>query len=379
MQKNPNLLAVSIMTFGLSILSIFVLRFGFNVPPLDNSAATVLSQIKKTTQKVFLLGGFDSTSPNFLNDVFSSTDGKNWKLISPQDYTTTTKWSPRLHFGSNTVYFNNKIWVIGGGMGSGSGDEKEVWSSVDGVNWTLMTNNGPDSINHNVVVFNNKIFILNAELDKVSYSSDGINWSVPYPAPWGYRAWASAVVFQNKIWVMGGMDNGIFKNDIWSSSDGLNWTHIDTNLSLKGIQNAPWEARGQHTSLVFNNKIWVLGGCGSNSGCPNITDIWSSPDGINWTLVLADAPWATHYVSNGTSFPDVIYDHSSFVLNGKMFIVHGESPSLSCGIQGCVSMYGYIWSSSDGINWTKVTPTGDLISPRIGLSTVVIPVSDLQK
>jgi hypothetical protein len=61
------------------------------------------------------------------------------------------------------------------------------------------------------------------------------------------------------MWVLGGFVAG----DVWSSSDGAQWTQT-TAL-------APWiaaySARWGHTSAVFNNKIWVMGGNLNN-------DVW---------------------------------------------------------------------------------------------------------
>ncbi|MES2416449.1 MAG: kelch repeat-containing protein [Patescibacteria group bacterium] len=405
MKKYPKS-SITLGVLVIILLTIILLKIVFNIPPSDNSAATVLSQtqIKTTTQKVFLLGGTnDSLTPLEFNDVYSSVDGKNWKLISPQDNLSTTKWSPRKYFGSNTVYFNNKIWVIGGVGSSNASGVSEVWSSPDGISWNLVTNTAPKACDHNVVVFNNKMWMISSTgnqtqnnwycgntplyptQSQIYYSSDGISWTATNISPWGYLDYSSAVVFQNKIWVMGGIGyNSIYsRKTIWSSPDGITWTHVDTNPTLAGIQDAPWEARDSHTSLVFNNKIWIFGGRGANGSIYNgvlNNDIWSSPDGINWTLVLSNPPWSTQYqYVGGPSFKGSLFGHSSFVLNGKMFIVHGEEPSQSCNISGCTGLYGQIWSSPDGINWTKVIPTGDSIAPRYGLSTVVVPVSDLQK
>ena len=102
-------------------------------------------------------------------------------------------------------------------------------------------------------------------------SVDGTNWtqvtaSATFPIRWGH----SSVVFDNKIWVIGGRrtssgaENRV--NDMWSSSDGTNWvetTHTD------------FSARSAHSSVVFNNKIWVIGGHGNSGG--GLPDVWSSP------------------------------------------------------------------------------------------------------
>ena len=66
-------------------------------------------------------------------------------------------------------------------------------------------------------------------------------------ASWTRRYSFPSVVFDNKIWVMGGDHN-----DVWYSSDGVNW--------VQATSSAPWSARRGHTSVVFDNKIWVIGG-----------------------------------------------------------------------------------------------------------------------
>ena len=87
----------------------------------------------------------------------------------------------------------------------------------------------------------------------------------------------ASVVFNNKMWVLGGRDESSNKNDVWSSSDGINWTQATAN--------APWTARQEYTSVVFNNKMWVLGGYDGSYK----NDVWSSSDGVNWTQATANA------------------------------------------------------------------------------------------
>ena len=56
---------------------------------------------------------------------------------------------------------------------------------------------------------------------------------------------------------MGGYINPSTKlNDIQYSSDGSNWTQATSN--------ADWSARTGTASLVFDNKIWILGGSASS-------------------------------------------------------------------------------------------------------------------
>ncbi len=47
--------------------------------------------------------------------------------------------------------------------------------------------------------------------------------------------------------------------DVWYSTNGVNWTCAN--------ESATWFPRFRHTSVVFDNKIWVLGG-------DNKKDVW---------------------------------------------------------------------------------------------------------
>lgn len=72
------------------------------------------------------------------------------------------------------------------------------------------------------------------------------------------------IVFQDRIWVIGGNSiNGSF-NDVWFSSDGEEWT-LETEHTGFG----PRSGQGM---VVFNNKIWVIGGL--SAGTP-LNDVWN--------------------------------------------------------------------------------------------------------
>jgi hypothetical protein len=51
---------------------------------------------------------------------------------------------------------------------------------------------------------------------------------------------------------------------------------------------AQWGARDGHTSVVYDGKIWVIGGWVGGAGGPQ-HDVWSSSDGVTWTQAAAAA------------------------------------------------------------------------------------------
>ena len=71
-------------------------------------------------------------------------------------------------------------------------------------------------------------------------------------AGWSARECHTSVVFDGKMWVLGGYDGEGLKKDVWYSTDGVNWTQATAN--------AGWSARATHTSVVFDGKMWVIGG-----------------------------------------------------------------------------------------------------------------------
>ena len=250
--------------------------------------------------KIWVLGGDGSS---YKNDIWYSTDGINWV-----ETTTATGWSARYYHTS--VVFDGKIWVLGGFDG---GNKNDVWYSADGINWVEATTDAAWSARygHSSVVFDDKIWVLggsitnSGEINKndVWYSTDGINWiEATTTADWSARRSPSSVVFDGKIWVLGGYDGGN-KKDVWHSADGINWVEASAN--------AAWSARYDHSSVVFDDKIWVLGGKNGD----NKKDVWYSADGINWIETTPAAAWSARRL------------HSSVVFNNKIWVLGGYDGS----------------------------------------------------
>ena len=147
----------------------------------------------------------------------------------------------------------------------------------------------------------------------------------------GARRSHSAVVFNDRMYVLGGhYDSGPNTyNDVWWSTDGVNWT--------AATYNAAWSARGGFGCVVFNNKMWVIGGYSFPNGY-GLADVWSSSDGVTWTQ-------ATSYAAFGTRV-----GMGAMVFDNKMYVVAGWDGS-SGGSNDLASVY----YSTDGATWTQAT------------------------
>ncbi|MDQ4123465.1 MAG: hypothetical protein M3209_18675 [Acidobacteriota bacterium] len=178
-------------------------------------------------EKIWLFGGWDGK--NYYNDVWNSEDGVNWRRVAEK-----TAWTPRT---AGVFVFKDRIWMIGGGVIDGEKNNnpnsgKEVWTSMDGVNWTEVKINSPYTLGGTPVVFDNKLWLIGANRNDGNFDSaffvseDGINWQA-HSAPWTPRGAVAAWVFGDRLFMTGGKysyrePNGeikfVYSNDVWTTS-----------------------------------------------------------------------------------------------------------------------------------------------------------------
>lgn len=142
-------------------------------------------------------------------------------------------------------------------------------------------------------------------------SADGIHWDrATEKAPWSPRAYQGAVVFRDKIWVLGGgnyLPNSEAHNDVWSSPDGINWT--------REVEHAPWPPRIWFSAVAYRDKLWVLGGS-SKKPHHNWGDVWYSDDGKTWTELKTPTVWQPRH------------EHSTYVFQDHLWVVTGHAAPL---------------------------------------------------
>ena len=123
------------------------------------------------------------------------------------------------------------------------------------------------------------------------------------------RDGAGAATFDGKMWLLGGWADDpaggsahVGYNDVWNTTDGLNWTRVRKNSPKNpGI----WEGRHCGGYVVFHDKMWIVGGDPLLKHYQN--EVWSSADGVSWRKD-ATAPWAPrqyHSVAALTTRPPI--------------------------------------------------------------------------
>jgi hypothetical protein len=214
---------------------------------------------------IYGLGHFEGSIEQFTlkSSIYRTTDMRNWERVAEESNL------PKRFFYHPFV-FNNKIWIIGGE--DKNTQYSDIWNSGNGINWVKQKDTLPfgKRSGSQIVLLNNKLFLLDND---VWASADALNWEkvtdeiITGEKIFGYNA----VVFDNKIWLLGCNRNGQFSSQVLVSADGKTWQG----------QNAPWTPRGGIAATVYKEKIFMTGG--KYGGTPDEPDFRYSND--VWTLV----------------------------------------------------------------------------------------------
>ena len=181
---------------------------------------------------------------------------------------------------------------------------------------------------HAALVYNDKMWVIGGHsgagyANDVWWSTDGVTWTrATANAGWTARHSHTATVHNGKMWVIGGTVGGnAYKNDVWWSTDGVTWT--------QATENAGWDPRYQHASVAYDGKLWVFGGWGTTAPLTK-NDVWWSADGATWIQATASAAWGTRNA------------HTAEVYDGKMWVIGGSGRN-------------DVWWSTNGLEWTRAT------------------------
>ena len=303
---------------------------------------TVAVQVRAPAEEmIFAMGGYAEASSfeedsrgrrrQYHSDILVSPDGNGEDWITLR---ADVPFSERAFFGE--VVHNGRIYILGGWAYDGQ-RSPEIWSSANGLTWKLEATNpdfGPDGIGGLLALSHNgSIYVIGGEGDSGGYqndvwsSADGREWMlVTDNARFAERAYFSGVVHNGTMFVFGGEyydaeeDSYIFYNDVWASTDGANWMKLSSPFGQGNCCQA---------AVSYNGNIVVMGGYYEDTGRYS-SAVWSSADGIKWDLV-----------SNGAMLGR--YGHSAAVYNSKIFVMGNRYFA-----DGSPTQRRVVESSSDG-------------------------------
>jgi len=260
--------------------------------PRDTSEGVVFAG------KMWLSNGWLGDDPPPERDLWTSTDGVAWELISTN--------TPYDSYAEMAVY-RGKIWAV----------KDSVWNSKDGVNWKRVAEKTPFGGRGygELLVHKGKMWQLGSGED-VWNTRNGDHWNcVTTNAPYGVRAATAVASFKGKLWVMGGRiertntpPEKLYKqfttfNDVWCSANGTDWIRV--------VEHAPWEARMWAIPMVYADRLWIIGGF-DNVHRANFDDVWWTKDGVEWHRLETKTKFSKRHESTV-----YVYDKCLWVVAGN--------------------------------------------------------------
>lgn len=189
-----------------------------------------------------------------------------------------------------SVVFNNHLYIV---MGQGAeGNYGDLLSTKDGVVWNRRTSL-VDTDGNTIVArhsfglckHDNKVYLIggyysgSAPIAQVYVTSDMVHWTRLKGSNLTSRSGFCTYSFNQRLWAIGGSDAASPTNNVWWSKNGISWTQEN---------NAPWAARTYATGVVYNNSIYIMGGVGA----ARYNDVWYTKDGRHWTRIEPAANWS---------------------------------------------------------------------------------------
>jgi ELWxxDGT repeat protein len=186
----------------------------------------------------------------------------------------------------------------------------------------------------------------------------------------GARFWHVMWSLNNVVYMFGGQTGG-YKNDLWKYDPATNnWTWLkgSTGSNVPGVYGtkavaAPANnpgARIQAGGCVYNNKLYLFGGEGYNSGSTRglLNDLWEyDPATNNWTWLAGDnainvfGVYGTMGVADAANKPGSRVDMNIEAINGSIYMFG----NLGYGSSGGVTLRNDLWKYDLSTNlWTFV-------------------------
>lgn len=283
-------------------------------------------QMLNFKNQLWIIGGYSGSE--YQNNVWTSNDGQNWSLK-----VKNAGFTPRRYH--QALVYNNKLWVIGGEQAPATAAMdpvvlNDVWSSEDGLHWTQESANAdfPVRYRHQSVVFDNKIWVIGGYQNKgqiigdIWSSSNGTDWQqqISSSAIFSPRMSHRVTVLGNKLFLVGGASTDYYRDgsvmgDIWTSSNGIDWSEV--------TDSADFPARIDHQLITHQDKLWLIAGHGGSAG--DLDDVWTSINGSQWQQIDVNTGFGKRM------------RHQVTALNGKLWLHEGRTS----------------WSSTDGVDWEK--------------------------
>ena len=288
------------------------------------------------------------------NNLFVVVGANGTILTSPDGI----NWTPRtsgVNYDLNSITYANGLFVA-------VGKNATILTSPDGINWTPRTS-GLQASNLSGITYGKELFVVvSSSGNYMIYSPDGLNWTVI-----NVSERAKNIIYSNNIFTKVG-SSGLIAN----SNNGISW-----NVKNKNFSNSI-------TNIVHINNLYFAFTEDSSS------ILYKSSDGINFSRSRSTT---LNNKMNDITFGDgyyVLVCNEGIIIRIADFAgadttqISGNynlySVTYGNGLFVAVGMWGRIYTSPDGLNWTlREGATKDLYNViyendrfiAVGLKTII--------
>lgn len=239
-----------------------------------------------------------------------------------------------------------------------------VWTSVDGITWSLVPNDEPPlggpgfQMMQSVTVGGPGLVAVGFGWDEpdlvgstavVWTSVDGRVWSrLPFEQDaFGSPGYDGNGTVMNSVTVGGpglvavGSDGGV--SAVWTSPDGVSWSRAPHNPDAFGTGQANRSASEMLGVTAGGPGLVAVGQVGEGVEEQSSAAVWTSADGITWSRVPHNGA-----VFGGTG----IQAMNSVTPGGPGLVAVGiEEPN---SVEAMGGAHAAVWTSPDGVTWSRV-------------------------
>jgi actin-like ATPase involved in cell morphogenesis len=294
--------------------------------------------------------GSDGSGGDLDAAVWTSQDGASWTRVPHED---------ALFGGESDQHMNS---VVAGGPGlvavgfdhSAGHSDASVWASSDGITWSRVTDEAMfggagDQTMNRVTTGGPGLVAVGYDVSGGTVqaaawtSADGASWSrvVSDPSELGGGRMRSVVALGSRLVAVGFVRSG--ENDdaaVWTLEDG-SWSRVRHEDAVFG-----GDGDQQMATVAAGGPGLVAVGFDSSGGDSDAA-VWTSPDGVRWSLVPRD--------------DGAFGGRREQVMNFVLETPHGV---IAVGYDGSAgNLDSAIWSSDDGIEWVRSASTDELGGP----------------
>jgi hypothetical protein len=253
-----------------------------------------------------------------------------------------------------------------------------VWTSPDGITWSRVPYNeavfGGGAEMSSVTVGGPGLVAVGHDHDGdavVWTSPDGVSWTRVFhdEAVFGGATMRSVTVGGPGLVAVGSDGGGQSESSnavVWTSPDGIDWSRVP------------------HNEAVFGGPAYRVGVAGAHVGMRSVTvggpglvavgwdwphaAVWTSPDGITWSRVSHDKALqsASCWPPSGSCFDGAVgLGMSSVTVGGPGLVAVGDAGHPD-------SENGVVWTSVDGITWSRVPYNEAVFGGGAEMSSVTV-------